>query len=235
MDEGVARHLLNAVAAARILGAEVILTGLTPATAQALTLPANRFRHGEDSRFPARRRGGGYQAAWYPGCVRSRVAGTLLSGNRGCGRVRGSSPRRGTQSDSATRCVTPSLAWILPVTPRNEAVLMMSRNRSYTGFQMTRLTKPVSSSSVMNVTAACGAGPLSADDDACVARTASVGHAGDLRRIRQTVVREPLAQVRQRVCPRAVAGGTVVPTRISPCRSAAPARGRGRKRPRPSG
>ena len=38
MDENVARHLLGAVAAARILGAEVILTGLGPAAAQALAL-----------------------------------------------------------------------------------------------------------------------------------------------------------------------------------------------------
>src|SRR5690606_37048957 len=60
----------------------------------------------------------------------------------------------GTHRSSAIKCTTPDSTWSFPVTPRNGEVLTTTRCSSKTCFQTTRLTKPVSSSSVMKVTPA---------------------------------------------------------------------------------
>ena len=95
-------------------------------------------------------------------CADARVLGVL----RGRGLTR-SGPRlvevaalddsrtvtaRGTHSRSAITCTTPSFASSVPVTPSSDAVRASTENAWNTRSQITRLTKPVSSSSVMNVT-----------------------------------------------------------------------------------
>jgi hypothetical protein len=64
----------------------------------------------------------------------------------------GSRVSLGFQSSSTTRWTTPDSAWTFPVAPRNVVVLMRSAYSENFCDQMTRFTKPVSSSRVMKVT-----------------------------------------------------------------------------------